>query len=87
MSEQQIFILITVLVATLIIGLFVFMIIRKKRSGDKRSSAMTPLNSAAFICVFIGITFGDERWLGYGFIGLGMVLAIIDMVTRLRKRK
>lgn len=86
MSEQQIFILVTVLVAIVIIGLFVFMLLRKRRSGEEQNGVVRPLTSAAFICVIIGITFGDSRWVGYGFIGLGMVLAIIDMVIQLRER-
>jgi hypothetical protein len=64
MSEQQVFILITILAAVIIIALFVFVLIRKRRTGEEQSGVVTPLTSAAFICVIIGITFGEERWLG-----------------------
>ena len=85
MSAHQVFILISVFVTIIIIGLFVMMLIRRRRSGNQQSNTLTSLTSAAVICVIIGITFGEERWIGYGFIGLGMLLAIIDMLTQLKK--
>ncbi|MDF1523344.1 MAG: hypothetical protein P1P87_11095 [Trueperaceae bacterium] len=46
---------------------------------------LTPLAAVAFVLVVAGIAFGDERWLGYGLIGSGVVLAIVDAVWRARR--
>jgi hypothetical protein len=35
-------------------------------------------------CVVLGIIFGDERVLGYSFIGVGVLLSVIDAI---RNRK
>jgi len=35
-------------------------------------------------CVVLGIIFGDERLIGYSFIGVGVLLSVIDAI---RNRK
>jgi hypothetical protein len=44
-----------------------------------RRAAVTPQISLAFALVLAGIFFGAERWLGYGLIGGGVVLAVLAM--------
>jgi hypothetical protein len=84
MNEQGIFILVSVVTAIVIIALFVFMLIRKKQNKDTDSKALTPLAGLAFACITAGIVFGEERWLGYGLMGLGVVLAVIDAVRKFK---
>lgn len=43
---------------------------------------MTPLASSAFTFVFAGILFGENRLIGYSLMGVGIILALIDMVNK-----
>ena len=49
-----------------------------------RPDRVTPLAALAFACVLAGILFGQERLVGYGLIGLGVILALIDIVKKSR---
>ena len=51
----------------------------------KRENRLTPLAGLAFGFVLAGIIFGDDRLIGYGLIGVGVVLALVDMFNRSRK--
>jgi hypothetical protein len=55
-------------------------------SRGKRETKLTPLAGLAFGFVLAGIFFGDERLIGYGLMGVGVVLAIVDIFNRSRKR-
>jgi len=70
---ELIWILISIVVL-LIIGILVFVLKKNKRQK------LTPLASFAFVFVLAGIIFRDNRIVGYPLIGIGVVLAIIDMV-------
>jgi hypothetical protein len=87
MNEQGLFILVSVLIAIVIIALFVFILIRQKQNKDGDSMALSPLTGLAFGCIVAGIVFGEERWLGYGLMGLGVVLAVIDAVLKFKKTR
>ncbi len=87
MNEQGLFILVSVVIAIVIIALFVLMLIRQKQNKDTDSKALTPLTGLAFACIVAGIMFGDERWLGYGLMGVGVVLAVIDAVIKFKKTR
>ena len=54
-------------------------------SKGKRENRLTPLAGLAFGFILAGIIFGDDRLLGYGLLGVGVVLAIVDMFKRSRK--
>ena len=51
----------------------------------KTKAQITPLAGLAFAFIISGIIFGENRLLGYGLIGGGVVLAIIDIVIKQRK--
>ena len=70
----------TAIVALAIVAVLVFMV-----RGSKRENRLTPLAGLAFALVAAGIVFGDDRLIGYGLMGGGVVLAIVDIVTRSRK--
>jgi len=80
MESSQIFILISILVLA-VIAVFVFFI--KKNKKPK----LTPLAGLAFGFVLAGIVFGDTRLIGYSLMGTGILLAVIDMIIKLRKKK
>ena len=72
---------IAVSIATLaVIAILVFFV-----SKGKRENRLTPLAGLAFGFVLAGIIFGDDRLIGYSLMGVGVVLAIVDMFNRSRK--
>jgi hypothetical protein len=77
MSTAYIAVSIVVLVIVAILVFFV--------SRGERKNRLTPLASLAFGFVLAGIIFGDDRLVGYGLMGVGVVLAIVDIVMRSRK--
>jgi uncharacterized membrane protein len=81
MESSQLYIISSIIVLLLIIGLFVFARNHKKREK------FTPLAGLAFAFVLSGIIFGDNNLIGYGLMGTGVILAIIDIVIKLKKKK
>ncbi|MDP3918389.1 MAG: hypothetical protein Q8Q35_00595 [Nanoarchaeota archaeon] len=69
------------IVILLIIGLIIFFLNKNKK--DKK---LTPLAGFALGCFLIGIFFIENRLVGYGFIGIGLVLAIIDIILKNKKK-
>jgi hypothetical protein len=47
---------------------------------------LRPLSGLALLCIIAGIVFGRYRVLGYGFMGAGAVLALIDAIKKTRHR-
>ena len=76
MNIPQIFILVSIVVLA-VIALLVFFI-RK----NERHNRLSPLASLAFAFVLAGIFFGDNRLIGYGLMGVGVLLAVADMFNR-----
>jgi len=60
-----------------IVAVLVFVV----RKGG-RENRLTPLAGLAFVCVIAGVMFSDARWVGCSLLGIGIVLAIIDILTR-----
>ena len=65
------------IVTLVVIAILVFLV--KK---DKREKSLSPLASFAFAFVLAGIVFDENRWIGYGLMGIGVILAIIDMYKK-----
>ena len=80
MSTSPIFIAISIIV---LIVVFVLVFFVKK---GKKESQLTPLAGLAFVCILGGILFGSEQLVGYALLGVGVILAIIDMIGRFRSR-
>jgi len=80
MEALQIYIMIAI-VALAIIALFLFGL----RKGKKREK-ITPLTGLAFGFIIAGIVFIDNRWLGYSFFGVAVVLSVVDIIFKLRKK-
>jgi asparagine N-glycosylation enzyme membrane subunit Stt3 len=79
MEPSQIYILISIIVL-LIIGVIVFFI--KKNKNQKR---FTTLAALAFAFILAGIIFGENRLTGYGLMGIGVLLALVDIVRKTKK--
>ena len=75
MNASQIYIVIAIVALGVIAGLVYF-------AGRRKEQRLTPLAGLAFAFVLAGIIFGQERWLGYGLMGIGVILAVVDMFRK-----
>ncbi len=79
MSQSDIYrliaigVLVVVVVAALILG---------RRAPQQR---LSPLTGFAFGFIIAGILFGDNPLIGFTMIGIGLVLAIVDIFLNRRK--
>lgn len=80
MIESQIYIAISIVVLA-IIALVVFFV-----NKNKKNKKLTPLAGLAFGFVLAGIIFGDDRLIGYSLIGIGIILAVIDIIKKSKKK-
>ena len=54
--------------------------------GKRAENRITPLAGLAFAFVVAGILFGEDRLVGYGLMGIGIVLAMADIWNRSRSK-
>jgi hypothetical protein len=80
MNSSQIYIAISIVVLA-IIALLVFFVYKNKK--DKK---LTPLAGLTFGFILAGIIFGNDRLIGYGLMGVGVILAIIDIIKKLKSK-
>jgi uncharacterized membrane protein len=66
-------------VVLVVIAVLVFLTGRRREQNR-----LTPLAGLAFAFVVAGIIFGEERIIGYGLMGVGVILAIVDIINRSR---
>jgi len=81
MEISQIYLIIAII--ALAITLAVIFFVRK----GKRKNQLTPLTGLAFAFIIAGIVFVEGRWMSYGFFGVAIILAVIDMIMKTKKRK
>lgn len=65
--------------ALLILAMLAYATVKSGRPGR-----LTPLAALAFVFVLAGILFGQERLIGYGLMGVGVLLALIDIFKKSR---
>ena len=70
-------------IAIAIVLLAVVFLTRKKKRTNKDNALVT----LGIALVVLGIVFGDDRLLGYSFIGVGVLLSIISATTKIRKHE
>jgi len=83
MNASQIYIFISIAVLAVIAALLV-VISRRKGFQEK---AFTPLAGLAFGFILAGLFFGQERLIGYSLTGIGVALAVVDMIRRIQTKK
>jgi hypothetical protein len=72
MNTSQIYFIISIAVLVLVVILF----LAARKNGKK----LTPYVGIAWAIVLAGIIFSENRLIGYSLIGVGVSLAVIDMV-------
>ena len=80
MNISQIYIALSIVVLA-VVALLVFFV-----SKHKRENRLTPLAGLAFAFVLAGILFGENRLIGYGLFGVGILLAVIDIFNRSKSK-
>ena len=79
MSTPQFYILIGIIAIAIVAAILVL-------TGKIAPKPFSKLSTFAFIFVLTGIFFGsDNRLIGYGLIGIGVILAVIDMFMKVKK--
>jgi len=82
MNPSQIYIIISIVVLALIFVLFIFFV-----KNYKKKQNLTPLTGLAFGFIIAGLIFNNDRLISYSLLGVGVLLAVIDIVLKLRKKK
>ena len=80
MNVTQIYIAISIVVLAVIALLFIL------TGKSKKQNRLTPLASIAFGFILAGIVFGDDRIIGYSLMGIGVILAVIDIFIRSKRK-
>ena len=80
MNASLVYILIAILILVLLVVQFAIIARRPV------SRTLTPLAGLAFGFILAGIFFGQNRLLGYGLMGIGILLAIIDIIRKFQNR-
>ena len=75
---EQVWIAISVI--ALIVIIVLLLVARRKEYHKPSNLALSGMS-----LVVLGVIFGDERILGYSFIGVGILLSVIDAVRNRRR--
>jgi len=81
MNISQIYIAVSIVVLA-VTAILVFVV---GKNGKKKE--LTPLASFAFAFVLAGILFGENRFIGYGLMGVGVLLAVLDIFNKSKKKE
>jgi hypothetical protein len=80
MNISQIWIAVSIIVLAVIAFLVFFV------NKNRKEKSLTPLASLAFAFVLAGMFFGDNRLIGYGLMGVGVLLAVVDIFNKSKAR-
>jgi hypothetical protein len=69
------------IVVLAVIALLVFYV-----NKGKKTEGMSKLAGIAFGFIIAGIIFSEDRMIGYGLMGVGVILAVIDIMLKRGKK-
>jgi uncharacterized membrane protein YedE/YeeE len=81
MPDGTIFLIIST-IAILAAVAFLFLI----KKGEHRNK-LSSLGGLAFALIIAGILFGENRFIGYGLMAVGVVLSIIDIFVKAKDKE
>jgi hypothetical protein len=81
MDASQVYILISIIILALV-AVFQYFASRKKPK-----EGLSKLAALAFALIIAGIIFGEDRLIGYSLLGVGVLLALVDIFYKLRQRE
>ena len=70
-------------VSLAIVAILIIFVARRGRGANK----LSPLASLAFAFILAGTLFGEDRLVSYGLIGIGIVLAVVDIINRRKSQR
>ena len=76
------YILISV-VAFLLVALFLIALFLRTK---KQNKPLSKLGALSLVLVIGGIAFGENRAVGYSLIGIGLLLAVLDIIKKSRSK-
>jgi len=76
MNASQIYIVVTIVVLV-IVAILLFAVTK-----NKGALGIHPLTGLAFAFILSGLLFVNNQTLGYGLMGIGVMIAVIDMLKR-----
>lgn len=80
MNVSRLYVLIAIVVLAVIALILVF-------TGKKEKKPLSKTAILAFAFIIAGIVFGENRITGYGLMGIGIILAVIDIVRKVKVEK
>ena len=82
LNAPEIYIAISVVVLAVIAVFVIYTMKKKKKRKQPSKLAMFGMS-----LVVLGIIFGvSDRFIGYSFIGAGVILSVIDIIKNLKKK-
>jgi uncharacterized membrane protein len=75
---SQIYIVVAIVILA---GVALIVVLTRRRRPESRPSALAGI---AFLFVLAGLFFSANRLVGYGFMAVGILLAVIDMFRKMR---
>jgi len=71
--------IIVLLVVLALIAVFIFI-----QNRQRKTRLISPLAGLAFAFVLSSLLFGEDRLIGYGLMGFGLLLALLDIFNKHR---
>lgn len=65
-----------------IIAILVYLVTRRRQGAT-----LSPLTGVAFAFILFGLFLGENKLLGYSLLGIGMLLAMVDIVQKMKKKQ
>jgi hypothetical protein len=72
-----------ILISIITLGIIAFFVFRFNAGSS--SKRLSPLAALAFISVIAGLYFSEKQFLGYWLLGIGILLAIADIIVKSQK--
>jgi len=79
---EELWLIIAIAVGIILVAIAIAFQTRKKKQAIQDDALLT----FGVTLVVLGIIFGDDRLVGYSFIGVGVLLSIVSAVRGLRKK-
>jgi len=77
MITSQAYVLVSIIALA---GIMVALVLTRK----KMRKPFSPLAGLAFVFVIAGLIFGEGRLIGHGLMGIGVILAVVDIIRKLK---
>jgi len=79
---EELWLIIAIAAGIILIAITIAFLTRKKKQAIQDDALL----ALGITLVALGIIFGDDRLVGYSFIGVGVLLSIVSTVRALKKK-